>query len=217
MKKPLRKEMLYCILYREVWNTGPEKTDEKQDKTHCKICDALSSLYTLENLPEISLSLNKEIYALEELISLASKGVETAGLLEAEARKEVLNIEKLKAMSVSLESIDSHIQNIGHANPCLRPLTIVFAFSKEALEGDDLLKLTEDTHRIYGDLITRAGCLSTLMKKVILFFDSVSNHIEAYENEKNTEGHSVFTGKEGFKASGNDVVPVISACPKSFP
>ncbi|MBI4847515.1 MAG: glycosyltransferase family 9 protein [Nitrospirae bacterium] len=217
VKKPLRKEMLYCILYREVWNTIPGRSNEEQDKTDYKICDALSSLYTLENLSELSLSLYKEINALEELISLAYKGAETAGLLEKEARKDDLNIEKLKAMSDSLESIDDQIKTIGHANPCLRPLIIVFAFSKEALEGDDLLKLTEDTHRIYRDLITRAGCLSTLMKKIMLFFDSITNHVEAYENEKNTEIHSVLPEKEGFHASGNDIAPVMSACPKSFP
>ncbi len=75
IRRPLRKDILYRILYRHVWNMGFNPVNEKMNTAFEKICDEISSYYTLDLIHEIISSIRKEIDALLKLTRLAEEGL----------------------------------------------------------------------------------------------------------------------------------------------
>jgi ADP-heptose:LPS heptosyltransferase len=172
IKKPVKRESLYRMLYREIWDRDADKTDEKIDREFSRICEELSSSCKLDGAGELIFSLRKDIKVLEHLSALAAEGGELAGFIAKEAGKSNLDFVRLKELSTRLESVDDKIETAGYANPCVRPFTVVFAFSREALEGSSLPEIAEDSKRIYSELLFRSSSLLNLIKKLILLSES---------------------------------------------
>ncbi|MBI5409984.1 MAG: glycosyltransferase family 9 protein [Nitrospirae bacterium] len=174
VKRPLKKENIYRLLYREVWNMTPEKTNGKADMTYRDLCAELSSFYLLSDIEDVILSLGKEVAALEELVSASGEGFELISLITDEASREKIDVGKVKEIWKRVEAVDAGIELIGYANPCFRPLVLIFTYSKEASEGSELRSLAEDSCRIYRDLNSTSSYLLKMMKKLIAFFEAVS-------------------------------------------
>ena len=187
-KRPLKKEIFYRVLYREVWNRALDKNDRGSDAVSNDICKELSSFYLLNDIDEVLLSIGKDINILEELSELAKEGYELAGIIDVEAGNNNPDVNKLKKIWRYLEAVDNKIGIIGHTNPCFRPFTIIFAYSKEALEGNDLLRLTKDTCSIHKDLLSVSAIMLQLMKKLNLSFKSASDSGDSKLNLEQTHG-----------------------------
>jgi len=172
VKKPIKKKALYRILYREIWNRDPDKTNGKIDRAYNNACGELAAFNLPDDVEEMVVSLGKDLKALHHIKDLAERGAEIVKLIREEAERDDLDINRLKELSSRLEAVDNDIEKEGHANPCLRPLTVVFAFSREALEGSGLSELAEDSGRIYGELLYRISSLLLLLKKVLTFIQS---------------------------------------------
>ena len=188
LKRHLKKEILYRILYREVWNRDLEKTDRGAEIFYNRIYKELSSCYILNDTKEILMSLEKDIDILEQLAGLAQEGFELAGIIAKEAGTKDPDVKKLKKIWEYLEAVDNKIEVTGHTNPCFRPLTIIFAYSKEALEGNELLKLADDTCGIYKDLQSASAYMLQIMKKLRLFFESASDSVNRKLNLEQIHG-----------------------------
>ena len=181
VKKPVKKEMLYRILYREVWNLDQDKKNGTGDLEFNRIYEELSSSYILNGAEELVRTLMKDRKALEHLTALAAEGRGLSRVIAEEAGKGELDFEELKALSSRLESVDNEIAMLGHANPCFRPLTVIFAFSREALEGNDLPALAETSGRIHGELLFRCSSLLDLIHRIIPFMESKPRTAERTE------------------------------------
>ncbi|MBI5057053.1 MAG: glycosyltransferase family 9 protein [Nitrospirae bacterium] len=182
LKRQLKKEILYRILYREVWTRDFEKTDGDTEPVYNSICRELSTFYALNNLEGISLSLGRDIIMLEHLSGLAKDGLELAGVIAEEAGNSDPDIIKLKKTWECLKEIDNKIEIAGHTNPHFMLFTTIFIYSIEALEGDDLLCLADNTRSIYKGLLAGSAYMLQLMTKLKLFFESLSDPVNGKLN-----------------------------------
>ncbi len=165
IKHHLSKEALYRILYRQVWNMDSIPSNGKPDMYE-NICKEISAYHEFSHADETILSIRKEIEALSNLVSLSKEGLDLVSLIGDEAAKDDLNVNKIKEIWKKVESIDSEIELVGYTTPCLRPLTLIFMYAKEALEGSDLRTLSKASCMTYSDLIIRAGNMLQLMIKI---------------------------------------------------
>ncbi len=185
LRKPLNKEIIYRILYSGVWN---RKLSRNADRVYNEVCRELSSCYALDNIDEVVISLGSDIKVLEKFSELANEGQVLAGLIAEEAGRKNPDVEKLKRIWVNLETLDNKIEVLGHTNPCFRPFTIFFAYSKEALEGNDLLKLSADTCGIYEDLLTGSVFMLQLMRDIKLFLEAATKPLNGKLNVDQIRG-----------------------------
>jgi ADP-heptose:LPS heptosyltransferase len=194
VKKPVKKEILYRILYREIWNLDQEKKNGTGDLEFGRIYEELSSFYLLNAAQELVGTFQKDRRVLEHLTALAAEGMALSGLIAEEAGKEGLNFEELKTLSSRLESVDNEIAMLGHANPCFRPLTVIFAFSREALEGNDLIALSESSGRIHGELLSRGSSLLDMIDNIVLFMESKPHTVQRTKKIHGPECREHYSG-----------------------
>ncbi|RJQ13673.1 MAG: glycosyltransferase family 9 protein [Nitrospiraceae bacterium] len=173
IQRHLKKDTVYRDLYREVWDRRPVISG-KTDMVFENMCTELSSSYLLDGIDDIVLSLRREAGELEQIVNLAGEGFDLVSLIAGEASGEQPDFGHIREIWKNVESVDAGIETIGYANPCLRPLVLLFTYSKESLEGDGLLAQTEAACGIYGDLHTAAEYMLGLIKKLVPFFESVS-------------------------------------------
>lgn len=188
LKRHLKKEILYRILYREVWTLDLDKTAGNTESVYNSICRELSSFYALNNLDDISFSLSRDIIILEHLSGLAKDGSGLAGVIAEEAGNNNPDIKKLQKAWECLKEIDNRIEIAGQANPNFMLFTTIFIYSIEALEGDDLPGLAANTRSIYKGLLTGSAYMLELMKKLKLFFESASDSVNSNINLEQIHG-----------------------------
>ncbi len=187
-KRRLKKEILYRILYRKIWTRDFNKTERNAELVYKTLCRELASFYVLNNLDEISLSLGRDIIMLEHLSGLAKDGLELAGLIAEEAGNNDPDINKLKKTWKYLEEINNRIETAGHTNPHLMLFTTIFIYSIEALEGNDLPVLADNTCSIYKELLSGSAYMLQLIKQLKLFFESASDSVNSKLNLEQIHG-----------------------------
>ncbi|MBI4683428.1 MAG: glycosyltransferase family 9 protein [Nitrospirae bacterium] len=173
IKHHLSKEALYRILYRQIWNMDSAPLNGRPD-IYENICKEISAYHEFSHADGTILSIRKEIEALSNLVSLSEAGLNLVGLIGDEAVKDNLNAKKIKEIWKNVESVDSEIEVVGYTTPCIRPLTLIFMYAKEALEGSDLRTLSKAACMIYSDLKTRSGNMLQLMKQIIHLLEARS-------------------------------------------
>jgi ADP-heptose:LPS heptosyltransferase len=188
LKRHLKKEILYRILYREVWTRDLDKAEGNTELVYNSICRELSSFYTLNNLDEISLLLERDIVMLERLSGLANDGLKLTGVIAEEAGNNDPDIKKLKKTWEHLEEINKKIEIAGHTNPYFMLFTTIFIYSIEALEGNDLSALADNTCSIYKNLLSGSAYMLQLIIKLKLFFESASDSVNRKFNLERIHG-----------------------------
>jgi len=187
-KRHLKKEILYRILYREVWTRDTDGTDGNTEVVYNSICRELSSAYELTDLDDMTASLGRDIMMLEHLSGLAKDGSELAGVIADEAGNKDPDAVKLKETWERLQETDKKIEIAGHTNPHFMLFTTIFKYSIEALEGNGLLSLADNTRSIYKDLLSGSAYMLQLMRKLKLFFESASDSLNNKLNLEQTHG-----------------------------
>ena len=155
---------LYRIIYRLVMNLDSKKINGKIDMLCEGVYKEIYGSYSGEALSQTMDILQKDSVVLENFVSLTGKTLNIIRHLVDEVRKDNQDINKIKALWKKIESHEREIEMTGHTHPCFRPLTLLFMYSKEALEGNDLQELAEKSLDIYEDLLTK----SENMQKIIL-------------------------------------------------
>ena len=92
---------------------------------------------------------------LGEVTSLASKGVKLMENLESLVLDQTAPAEDLQSVSEEMVRLDKEIEDTGFHNPPLGPVTRMFIFAKENIQGSNALELASQMKGIYGDLKRR--------------------------------------------------------------
>ncbi len=165
---------LYRTIYRPVLNLESKKINSKVDMLCEGICKEISGSYAGDNLSQCMDILQKDSVVLENFVSLTKKSLNILRVLVDEVRKDKQDINKIKELWQKIEPHENQIEMIGHTHPCFRPLTLIFMYSKEALEGNDLKVLAEKSLEIYEDLLTKSENMQKIIIKINIFLKRIT-------------------------------------------
>lgn len=185
IRQPLNRETFYRILYRQLWNIDSGPMNAEAD-TYDNIYREMSHYSLPGCFPEIMAAVRKEIEALTNLINLSEDGFNHISLIAEEAANGPLDVKKIKDIWQKVGPIEKEIELIGHANPCFRPLTLIFMYAKEALEGNDLKVISLASRAIYEDLVNRSKNMLQLITAAIQLQESgpAGNGLELTYNKQ---------------------------------
>ncbi len=169
IQRSLNITELYRMIYRPVMNLKSKKISREIDMLCESICNEISASYTGENLSQCMDILKKDTFVLANLVSLTEKTLHDMRFLVDEIKKDNQDINKIKELWQKIEPRESEIERIGHTHPCFRPLTLLFTYSKEALEGKDLQVLAEKSLCIYKDLFKKSEIMQEIMFRINIF------------------------------------------------
>jgi len=167
IRRPLNRETFYRILYRQLWNIEAGPMNGEADMMYDNICLDMSCYTQFDHLPETILSIRNETDTLTSLANLAEEGLKLISLIAEEAAKDDMDVRHIKEVWEKVGPIEKEIELIGHANPCFRPLILIFMYAKEALEGNDLKIISAASRAIYDDLVNRSGNMLKLMMMAV--------------------------------------------------
>lgn len=105
---------------------------------------------------------SSEDEAITSVVTCAEQGVELINRL-----KDLINdlsspASLLSDVTAAMGELDREIENLGYYHQPLCPLTKMFVFAKENLQGTDPLDLASQMERVYADLVRRGRRLSQL-------------------------------------------------------
>lgn len=176
IKRNMSSETFYRILYRQLWNMEaglllPDDTD----RIHDRLCVEMSRYRRFEDLHEMISPIRRELDILADLTDKAEEGLYLVSLIGEEAVRDKLDIMRIKEIWHKVGPLDKEIELIGHANPFLRPLTLLFNYAREAMEGNDLRTIAVSSGTIYGDLIKSSRNMRQLVKAAIQILETKSD------------------------------------------
>ncbi len=174
IKQSINRETFYRILYRHLWNIESGPMNGEADMIYDNICMEMSHYSLSDCFPEIMITVRKEIDVLSNLANLSEEGLKLISLIAEVAAKDYLDVRKIKEVWEKVGPVEKEIELIGHTNPCFRPLTLLFMYAKEALEGNDLKIISGASRAIYADLMNRSRNLLQLMMTAIRVQESTS-------------------------------------------
>jgi ADP-heptose:LPS heptosyltransferase len=186
IQQVLKKETLFRILYRQVWNMTSEDSDYNFAYAFERIFSEISLNHNLDEVHTLLPALKIDAGILEHLVTLAGEGHEVVYGIHAEASQVSPDYSLITETWKSINKIDRDIELIGHTNPSLKPLVLIFQFAREALEGNDLLSLSEKSAGNYRELVMRASALLELVNKFI-----TNNEPEKDLHETDNLAHAV--------------------------
>jgi len=167
IRQPINRETFYRILYRQLWNIESGPMNGEADKIYDNTSTVMSRYSQFDHFIETILSIRKEMDVLTSLANLSEEGLNLISLIAEEAVKDCLDVRKIKEIWGKVGPIEKKIELIGHTNPCFRPLTLLFMYAKEALEGNDLKIISVESRAIYTDLVNRSRNMLQLMMKAV--------------------------------------------------
>lgn len=100
---------------------------------------------------------------LREIAAAADKGVHATTKLIELIRNPNASVSSLGEVSEMLNVIDAEVENIGYHTGYLGPLSRMYVFAKENIQGSDAELLAKQTLQNYVDLKRRAGRFAELM------------------------------------------------------
>ena len=133
----------------------------------------ISGFYSGENLGQCLQVLQKDLVVLDEFVCLIRATISNINLLVDEVRRDDPDIHKIKALWEKIEPMENEIEMTGHTHPCFRPLTLLFMFSKETLEGNDLQVLAEKSLDKYADLLIKSENMQVIVLKLTEYLNNI--------------------------------------------
>ena len=179
IQQVLKKETLYRILYRHVWNMTCAQSEFSSASDFEKSFSEICLQYNLDEVHTLLPAVKSDAGILEGLVSLAGQGYEIVDSIGAEAAKEAPDYSRITETWKSIKKIDRDIELIGYTKPSLKPLVLVFQFAREALEGNDLLSLAEKSAGNYSELVMKSSALLEMIRKFIAQTESEKDLQEA--------------------------------------
>ena len=157
---------LYRFIYRIVMTQDSKKINSKIDMLCDGMFKEISTSYTGDRLRNCIDTLQKDSVVLENFVSVVKRTLKNLGFLVDEVRKDNQDILKIKELWKRMEDHENKIEMTGHTHPCFRSLTLIFMYSKEALEGNELKTLAEKSLDIYEDLLTKSENMLAIMIQI---------------------------------------------------
>jgi hypothetical protein len=100
--------------------------------------------------------LSEDSVGIQQVKECAVKGQKLLAELVEYVRDVQAPASKLAEVNSQISELDRKIEEIGYQEGPLAPMTRMFVFAKENLQGSDPLQLASQMERIYGDLGRRA-------------------------------------------------------------
>jgi lipopolysaccharide heptosyltransferase II len=103
----------------------------------------------------------------DHLHSLAQRGTKLSQELVDEARRQPYDITQIRLLAKEIEAVDEQLRILGTTSIALKPITEMFRFGKENLQGWDLLPLAQQTRALYTDLSQQSVIASQVLAACI--------------------------------------------------
>jgi ADP-heptose:LPS heptosyltransferase len=139
--------MAYSAMWKEFLDEHGSAEDDERDFR--RLLDYYSGQDSVQQELESAAS------AFSELAAIADDGVKKAEELLTGLSRPNVNYSRLRPLVGELARVDDGIRVAGRTRETLLPLTSLFSFEKENLEGDDPKLLAQDTLRLYADMLRR--------------------------------------------------------------
>ncbi|UCD35465.1 MAG: glycosyltransferase family 9 protein [Nitrospiraceae bacterium] len=159
-------ETLYRIVYRYVWNGEDLWTADEVCLISEGICRELSAYYRVGDTWELTGAIMWDLHGLAHLNNLAEEAFCLAGRIEDESTEDTMNVAVMKDAYKKIEEIDGKIELAGHTHPGIRTLTLIYRYTREAMEGNDLSSVVCQARSMYHDLMVWSGNMQELLKRI---------------------------------------------------
>ncbi len=167
IKKRLRKETLFTYIYRQSWLKVLDREDPGGiNGGYQYLVNKLHNWYECDSTT-IETLIEDEFNAMLKLKSLADIGFAKLTHIASEARKSLPDVRWIKESWADVPAIDKEIEISGHTHPPLKPLSVLFRYGKEGLEGRDLASMSEETRLLYKDLRNHLSIMIQLIERLI--------------------------------------------------
>ena len=173
IKRPFDVNALYRLIYRHVMNLDVKKINRTSELIGEGIFNEISGFYSAENLSHCLEVLQKDLVVLDEFVNLIRAVINNLHLIVDEVRKDSPDIYKIKELWQKIEPMENEIEMTGHTHPCFRPLTLLFMYSKETLEGNDLQVLSEKSLDKYGDLLIKFENMQLIVLRLTEYMNNI--------------------------------------------
>ncbi len=173
IKRPINKKELFGMVYRKTWPSILNKKRVDSGSIASDIMNKLLQWYAVSG-HDIRNMVTDEMLSLESIQNYAQTALGKISLILREAEKPEPNVPWIKETWKIVPEIDNEIETIGNTCPALKPLTILFKYGKQSIQGSDLKSIALEGMNLYEDL--RQHC--------ILLLDTLTSIMESLENQE---------------------------------
>jgi len=124
--------------------------------------------YDCSKIIALSKQIEVKCCALRDLEKTASRGICcTDEIIRLCLAKIPAQITRIKKLSEEIEVLDEKISQIGLIHPEIKPIADMFVKRKENFQGDDPIKLSQETRKCYQMLLEEGKYLGGLLMSVV--------------------------------------------------
>lgn len=109
------------------------------------------------------------------IVSMARRGLETAGRLETATRGGDGDLAEIQALGRTLAEVDANLAHVASVEPTVRPLTQLFRFEQESLAPGSVAALARAHRGIYGQLEFQANAMAAMLSPANVMEDSYAS------------------------------------------
>jgi hypothetical protein len=161
-KRPLDWNTLMRIGYREAWKVllDGKSLAEAIASVQREIEDYYAPGHSSDGMDPAA---EETFHHFDRLHALAQRGTKLSQELVAEAQQQPYRIRQIRTLAKSIEEVDEQLRILGSASVALKPITEMFRFGKENLQGWDLLPLAQQTLTLYTNLSQQSAIASQVL------------------------------------------------------
>lgn len=157
IKRPLTEKDLYLYIYRVMWKEYLDKIQSDKVEIRDESDSIVSSFNNLSSI------LEKDINAIQKVQDIVDKGISLVRrTVDIDTSKKEC-LQELIDIKDELSNIDGEIQRIGCLYPNLKPITNLFSYNKESIDGDTLKTIMSGMQDVYTDVKTQLSILKRLL------------------------------------------------------
>jgi len=141
--------------------------EEIKESAHSDIGGLLLQEYDCSNIIALSKQIEVKYCALKDLEKLASRGICCADEIICMCSDKIATqIARINELSEEIEVLDEKISQIGLIHPEIKPIADMFSKRKENFQGDNPIKLSQETRKCYQMLREEGKSLGNLLMSV---------------------------------------------------
>lgn len=163
IKRSITKQDFFYCVHRLVWKITLGLNDGKRTK-HFKdsvdekaILKKLKTHYSLNGFSGIYPDLKESLEEFNKLWEISKQASRITENLVQVSNSNPPQIQKIKTLGEKIVDLDEKVSLMGHTNPVIKPITDMFRFGKENLQGDDVSALAKETLILYQNMKCHAG------------------------------------------------------------
>jgi hypothetical protein len=161
-KRPLDWNTLMRIGYREAWKIllDGKALAEAIASVQREIEDYYAPGHSSDGMDAAA---EETFRHFDRLHALAQQGTKLSQQLVGEAQQQPYHIRQIRTLAKGIEEVDEQLRILGSTSIALKPITEMFRFGKENLQGWDLLPLAQQTFALYTNLSQQSAIASQVL------------------------------------------------------